>query len=172
MELLVIRHALAGDPAEFAKTGQEDDVRPITKEGRKRMRVGAIGLHRVVAGIDVLATSPLVRARETAEIVAAEFDVPEITEVSALRPEARHSVFLTWLRGLGATGTVAVVGHRPHLNELVGWLLTGSPDPIVTIKKGAAVMLEFGERARGRPRPGVASLLWSLTPAQLRRLGG
>ncbi len=169
MQLLVIRHALAGDPEEFAKIGENDDLRPITREGRKRMRAGVAGLHRIVDRIDVLATSPLLRARQTAEIVAAEFDLPEILETDVLRPEARHTAFLTWLRDVEYAGTAAIVGHRPHLHELVGWLLTGTPDAFITIKKGAALMLEF--EARGRPRRGAATLLWALTPRQLRRLG-
>jgi phosphohistidine phosphatase len=171
MQLLVIRHALAGDSEEWIAAGQDDDLRPLTKEGRKRMRAGAAGLHRLVAGIDVLATSPLVRARQTAELVAAEFDVPEVADIDCLRPDARHSAFLSWLRAVPAAGTVAIVGHRPHLHELVSWLLTGTAEPFVEMKKGAAIMLDFGARARGRPRPGTATLLWALAPAQLRRLG-
>jgi phosphohistidine phosphatase len=70
MRLLVIRHAGAAESvtgvehiAGDTKTGVSDDCGPLTAEGRERMRLGAAGLHRLVSRIDVLATSPLVRAR-------------------------------------------------------------------------------------------------------------
>jgi phosphohistidine phosphatase len=172
MQLLVIRHARSESVKEFAKTGASDDLRPLTDDGRERMRIGAAGLHRVVDAIDVLATSPLVRARETAEITGAEFDVASIVELEELRPEARPWEFVEWLQEAGSNETIAIIGHDMHLSELVGLLMTGMAEPVVKIKKGAAVMLDV--RARGRRHAGLRSgrLLWSLTPRQLRLLGG
>jgi len=68
MDLLVIRHAIAGDRAEWAKTGRPDQERPITNEGRERMAVNAQALRRLVPELDLLATSPFVRAVETADV--------------------------------------------------------------------------------------------------------
>ncbi|MGQ0560852.1 MAG: SixA phosphatase family protein [Gemmatimonadota bacterium] len=166
--LLVIRHARAEDRDEFAKTGASDDARPLTDDGWERMRGAAKGLCEVVKGIDLLATSPLVRARQTAEIVAAGFQIEDIVEVSALRPGAAPAELYAWLRGTDA-GTVAVVGHATHLDELVSWLLTGKTDAIVSMKKGAAIMLELGSLKAKQPE--AAKLLWALTPGQLRSLG-
>ncbi|HEX4469200.1 MAG TPA: phosphoglycerate mutase family protein, partial [Gemmatimonadaceae bacterium] len=70
MDLLVIRHAIAEDKERFAASGRNDDLRPLTEEGRSKMRRAAQGLRTVVGRIAHLASSPLVRARETAEIVA------------------------------------------------------------------------------------------------------
>lgn len=172
MHLLVIRHARAENAQDFAKTGAPDDLRPLTEEGRERMRAGLAGLRRMGTEIDVLATSPLVRARQTAEIVAVELDTPAIVELDQLRPDAPPHALGDWLRGAGQKETFAVVGHRPHLGELVGWLLTGRPKSIVEIKKGGAVMLEVRARGTRAPRPGKARLRWSLTPRQLRQLAG
>lgn len=172
MQLLVIRHARAENAQEFANTGASDDSRPITEDGGERMRLGAAGLHRLVKDIDVIATSPLVRARQTAEIVAAEFGIRGIVELDQLRPEAPPDALVDWLRGAGKKETFAIVGHRPHLGGLVGWLLTGKPKGVVEIKKGAAVMLEIRSSGMRRPRAGKARLLWSLTPKQLRQLAG
>lgn len=172
MRLLVIRHARAESVKEFAKTGAHDDLRPLTGDGRERMRLGTAGLHRLVDEIDVLATSPLVRARETADIIAAEFDAPEIMELDELRPGAPPAAFVEWLQDAGAQETIAIVGHEMHLTELVGWLLAGRTEPIVKIRKGAAVMLELRARGRRRLGPRNGTLLWSLTSRQLRMLGG
>lgn len=172
MKLLIIRHGRAEDAEEFAKTGASDDLRPLTDEGRERMRLSAGGLHRLVDEIDVLASSPLLRGRQTADIVAAEFGAPEVTELEELRPESPPDAFVEWLQDAGAKETIALVGHEPHLSELVGWLLTGRREEVVRIKKGGAAMVEL--RARGRRRLGSRSgtLLWSLTSKQLRMLGG
>jgi phosphohistidine phosphatase len=170
MQLLVIRHARAESVKEFAKTGVSDDLRPLTGDGQERMRLGAIGLHRIVEELDVLASSPLVRARQTADIIAGEFDAPEIMELDELRPDGPPDAFAEWLEGAGEKETIAIVGHNMQLSELVGWLLTGKAEPFVRIRKGAAVMLKLRSRGRHRgPRDGT--LLWSLAPRQLRMLG-
>lgn len=171
MNLLVIRHARASSVKEFAETGADDDLRPLTEDGRERMRLGAAGLHRLVEELDVIATSPLVRARETADIIAAEFDGPEVMELEELRPSAPPEAFVDWLQDAGAQETIAIVGHEMQLRELIGWLLTGKAEPIVKVKKGSAVMLEVRARGRRRRGPGSGTLLWSLAPRQLRMLG-
>ena len=165
MKLLVIRHAIAEEREEFAFTGRPDSERPLTKEGRDRMRRAAEGLANVVDSIDVLATSPYTRAAQTAAVVAEEMDVAPV-EVPELTPEHAPDDLLPWLRAQGDEATVAVVGHEPHLGFLVGWLLTGRHESFVELKKGAAVMLEFDDP----PAAGNATLLWALAPAQLRAL--
>jgi phosphohistidine phosphatase len=171
MNLLVIRHARAENAEEFAKTGASDELRPLTGDGRERMRQAAAGLHRLVDALDVLASSPLVRARETADIVAAEFEGPAITELDELRPEAPPEEFVEWLQTAGSEETIAIVGHQPQLSGLVGWLLAGRRDEVAQIKKGSALMLELNTRGRRRIGERSGVLLWSLTPKQLRMLG-
>lgn len=170
MRLLVIRHARAEKVKEFARTGASDDLRPLTADGEERMRRGAAGLRRLVETVDVLATSPLVRTRQTADIVAAALDVPEVIELDELRPGATPEALGEWLQDAGAEETFAVVGHETQLRELVGWLLTGKAEQVVEIKKGAAVMLDVRARGRRRTGPRSGTLLWSLTPRQLRSL--
>ena len=74
MQVLVVRHAIAEQREEFAPTGKDDSQRPLTHDGRRKMRRGAVGLRAVVPAIDVLATSPLLRAVQTAEILAAVYN--------------------------------------------------------------------------------------------------
>ena len=171
MNLVVIRHARAESRKEFARRGDDDDLRPLTDDGRERMRLGAAGLHRLVRELDLLVTSPLRRARETADLIAAEFDAPDVLEIEELRPETAPDAFDEWLRDAAAQETIAVVGHEMHLRQLTGWLMTGRADPVVAIKKGGALMLELRRRAKRHWGPGSGTLRWSLTPRQLRMLG-
>ena len=168
MRLLVIRHGIAGEREAWAARGKPDAERPLTGEGRQKMRRGARGLRLLVPEIDVLASSPLVRATQTAEIVSAAYrgSLP-IETVEELSPERRPDELLGWLRSQQAGATVAVVGHEPHLGFLVGWLLTGRNDSFVDFKKGGAVLLDFDDPPVG----GNAVLTWALTPRHLRWLG-
>jgi phosphohistidine phosphatase len=194
MQLLIIRHAIAQDREDFAKSGQEDGERPLTKAGRRKMVRGARGLRRMAPAIDVLVTSPLARAAQTADIVADAYGGLTPVTIGELAPEGRYADFLRWLRSQAGEGSgsetpaggdgapadagedgngraappevVAAVGHEPHLRGLVSLLLTGQSTPIVELKKGAACLLDLGDQ----PTAGKARLLWSLTPAQLRRL--
>lgn len=166
MQLIVIRHAIAEEQERFAATGKPDDLRPLTDEGRKKMTRGAAGLHAVVPKIDTLAASPLVRAQETARIVAQAYGIAAVETSNALRPDTAPTLFVSWLAAQNGDRVVAVVGHEPHLGLLVTWLMTGIEESRVAFKKGGACMLEFDER----PRRGGGRLIWALTPAQLRDL--
>lgn len=166
MKLLVIRHAIAEDREEFASTGGSDARRPLARRGRSRMKRGARGIRSLVPTLDVLGTSPLVRAAQTAEIVAAAYGDLVIETVPDLSPQRALEGLLPWLQSHPAEATVAAVGHEPHLGQLVGWLLTGGSESFLELKKGAACLLEFDDA----PAPGGAILLWALAPSQLRAL--
>jgi phosphohistidine phosphatase len=168
MRLLVIRHGLAGDRDEFAFTGRPDAERPLTKDGRVKMKRAASGLRLIVDELTLVATSPLVRAVQTAEIVAAAFGELEPVVIDELVPERSTDDLLPWLRAQEPDTTVAVVGHDPHLGFLAGWLLTGRHENFVELKKGGALMLQFEDP--DPPTPGTATLLWSLQPGHLRKL--
>ena len=148
MKLIVIRHAIAQDRKQFAKGGEEEDgLRPLTPRGRRRMRLAARGLLRVAPRPDVLATSPLVRAVQTAEILGGVWADVKIVKVPQLTPEASTQALLS---------------------AFVSWMLTGLPESFVRLKKGGACLVELNEQVR----PGRGRLVWSLAPAQLRLLGG
>ncbi|MDQ4080463.1 MAG: histidine phosphatase family protein [Gemmatimonadota bacterium] len=166
MRLLVVRHAAAEDKAEFARTARSDDLRPLTADGKRDMREGARGLRNVVPKVDVVATSPLVRAIETAEILGAVYEREHVV-VDALRPESPYDDLARWAREHAKEDVVVIVGHEPHLSGLVSWLLAGASASFVDLKKGAACLLEIEDTAAA----GCAMLLWSVTPRQLRALG-
>ena len=167
MELLVIRHGVAEEREEFAATGKDDSLRPLTKEGRWKMERNARALRHALPSLNVIATSPYTRAAQTAKIVAAAYDDFGVERLDALTPEGRPQAFLAWLRGRESDDRVAAVGHEPHLGSLVYWLLSGeSAEGRIAMKKGGACLLELD----ARPRAGKATLLWSLTPSILRRM--
>ena len=167
MNVLVIRHAIAEDRRRFARTGDDDGLRPLTPRGRRRMRVGARGLRRAVPEIELVATSPLTRAAQTAEIVAGVYRDLKVVKLPCLAPEAPVNALLKWLQERKHGATVALVGHEPDLGVFVSWMLTGLQESFIQMKKGGACLLELKEQVR----PGRARLVWSLAPAQLRSLG-
>lgn len=165
MKLLVIRHAIAQEREDFSRTGKDDHLRPLTNEGRKKMKQSARGLRRLVPEIDLLATSPLTRAAQTGAILDSVYGGLDEVEVEELAPDAAAVDFLRWLRRQKAE-SVAVVGHEPSLSLIVSWLLTGNERRIFAFRKGGACLLELPDELGA----GTATLLWALTPAQLRAL--
>jgi phosphohistidine phosphatase len=166
MDLLVVRHAVAEDRETFAETGRDDAERPTTEAGRRKFKRGARGLRRLVPAIDRLATSPLVRAVETAEILQKLYLVPDAARVPELTPNSDPAALLRWLRRQPRGGVVAVVGHEPHLSGVVEHLLVGRRSGFIGLKKGGACLLALGDA----PKAGGAHLQWLVTAAQLRRL--
>lgn len=169
MQLLVIRHAVAQEREAFASSGLPDELRPLTTEGVARMRRAVRGLRQLVARLDRLASSPLVRAHETARIVADGYGVSAVELEDAFAPDVALEAALGWAAEMYAaqrSGTVAMVGHEPHLSAFVTLLTGGREEPGVELKKGGICLLRIEEA----PRPGSAILRWLLTPRQLRGL--
>lgn len=163
MHLLLFRHGPAGERAAWARTGHPDEDRPLTAEGRELVRLAIPGLSTLVTRLDVLATSPLARAYQTAEIVGKGYDEMPITVVDALAPDGDRSELLEWVREHKQGATVALVGHNPDLEELIAWLAAVRQHGFVKLKKGGAALLTFD----AVPTPGGGVLQWLLTPDQL-----
>src|SRR5260370_31816632 len=144
MNLLVVRHAIAEDPATWS--GRDDTQRPLTGEGKRKMKKAAKGLRALVDTLDVLATSPLTRARETADILSAAYDERQPVIVPALAPGQRPEALADWLSKEVEHDAVAVVGHEPGLSLTVSWVIAGVARPVLELKKGAACLLALPER--------------------------
>ena len=168
MDVLIIRHAIAQDREGFAEShaGEDDGARPLTGRGRKRMRAAARGLCRVAPRVTLLASSPLVRAVQTADIVEACFGGVKRVIVSQLASDQSVTALLKWLQAQRPDLTVALVGHEPQLSTFAGWACTGLQESFIRLKKGGACLLRF----KTDVKPGRATLLWALAPAQLRAL--
>ncbi len=165
MELLIVRHGEAESPA--PTTDADDAARRLTEQGRRRMRLAVDGLVKILPDIDTIATSPLVRAAQTARILAAAYKIRKPVKLSALGPAGDRESTLAWLLEQGENETVALVGHEPHLGLLASWLLAAPLNHFVEFKKGGACLLAWPDS----PAAGTAWLSWAVTPGQLRKLG-
>lgn len=167
MRILIVRHAIAEDRIAFAATGKDDGLRPLTTKGIERMQQAARGIKHIQPSLQLLAHSPLVRAIQTADILAEHYPKTQRLELKALAPSPTPEQAITQLPPLPNDATIALVGHEPDLSELIGWLTTGSCESFVELKKGAACLLE----TQGPPAAASARLLWCLAPRQLRQIG-
>jgi phosphohistidine phosphatase len=165
MRVLIVRHALAGSREEFARSGKPDAERPVTADGKKKMRRAALGLRKVEPDIDRLVTSPYRRAAQTARIVARAYGGVEPIVLQQLLPDVEPPVVARWLRAQRGVGTVALVGHEPQLSGLATYLLTQDSEPVLELEKGAACAIDLPAARR------TGSLVWLLTAKQLRALG-
>ncbi len=165
MTLYVLRHGIAEDLA----PGGDDGARVLTPRGRIRLRAAARGMRVLRLRIDVLLTSPLKRAAETAAIVAEVYGgrpVPRV--VPALAQGVSPAETVRALRPLLRDGDVMIVGHEPGLSGVASLLLTGSPDGLaLTLKKGGLIAIDVPDRATRI----ATTLRFLLTPRHLRRIG-
>jgi phosphohistidine phosphatase len=161
-ELYLIRHGLAEDQG---GAWPDDTKRPLTGEGMARLRKIARNLARLGVSIDVLLTSPLVRTRQTADIVAAAFDPrPAIVAIDALAPGGTQQAVLAELEKHTRKMHIGLVGHEPGIGELAAKLI-GLRHPL-EFKKGAVCRIDVS----ALPPTGPASLRWFATPAMLRKM--
>jgi phosphohistidine phosphatase len=165
VNVLVIRHGPAGDPEAWKLEGRDDRLRPLTPDGKKDMREAAFGLATLQTQVGLIATSPLVRAAQTAEIMASEYKCKVVT-INQLAPEEDPSEVLEWIGTQKAGTTLGVVGHEPQVSALVSYMLSGKRGAFVELKKGGACLLESGSVS-----PGSFTLKWLLTRRELVRLG-
>ena len=171
MLLTLLRHGVAVDLPDMP-TGPDgrlpvDEERPLTERGRRRLKKTARALRRLRVRPDRILHSGLVRARETAEVVAEglEIDVPSFVEVASLLPEADPKELFELLPTL-ACEEVLCVGHAPHLDRVVAAICGAEGRTICALGKAGAAQLEL-------PEPGapLGRLVWVLPSKVLRRLG-
>jgi len=165
-QILLIRHAIAEDH-DIAKPDFKDEDRALTKTGRAKMAKIAHGLKAIVPDISYIASSPLLRAVQTADILHREYRDAQLVKTAELQPGLNFHSLIDWLRNLPATGATALVGHEPDLSYLLCRLLTGKEQAFLHFKKGGASLIELGEKIAA----GDARLMWLSTPGQLRRIG-
>jgi phosphohistidine phosphatase len=155
-QLFLIRHGIA---EERGDAWPDDAKRPLSEDGIERFQKSARGLARLDVWIDVVLTSPLVRARQTADIVASAFDPrPSIITIESLAPGGSYASLLADLEKHGRKTRIALVGHEPGIGEL-GARLIGSRHSF-EFKKGAVCRIDVDEI----PPVGPGDLRWFLTP--------
>jgi phosphohistidine phosphatase len=164
-DLYILRHGIA---VSVGTPGITDDERPLTTKGEKRMRQIARGLLRLDLNLDRIATSPLPRAKSTAEIVARELGTPELVETCReLGVGASAADIARWLAER-TEDRLMIVGHNPSLSDLISLLVLGPGQPsICDLKKGGIAALGAPAASRGR-----YELNWVAAPRLIRRLAG
>jgi phosphohistidine phosphatase len=161
MNLYILRHAIAvprGTPE------YKDEDRPLTKDGIRKMKAVAQGMRKLGLEFGSLLSSPYLRARQTAEIVGKVFKL-EVRLCEPLIPSIDHRVLIARLVKV-REDNILLVGHEPHLSELVSVLVSGNTDSQLELKKGGLCKLRSDHLVYGR----CAVLEWVLTPAQLRKI--
>jgi len=162
--LFLVRHAIA---MERGDEWPDDSQRPLTHDGAARMRRAVKGLATLNFTLDIVLTSPLVRAVQTAEILARGWSPhPEVVTFPALDIGVSIPRLIEGLAPYGKASGVALVGHEPGIGELAAWL-TGARVPL-PFKKGAVCRIDVP----AWPPTRQGALIWFATPKMLRALSG
>ena len=160
MKLYILRHGEAADHGD--RRYATDAARPLTPKGIKRTRQLANALRQMDIKFDVIFSSPLVRARQTAEIVARGLKLEKkLRLTNHLAPAGAYVDLVAQIGNVRPRAdAILVVGHEPHLSGLISLLCTGGSSLGLTLKKGGLARLELESVRPGR----CASLEWLLTP--------
>ena len=164
MELHVLRHGIAVERG--AKGYDDDSLRPLTPDGRAKTLEVARGLKSLGYKWDIVWTSPFVRARQTAEIVAKAFGLPKknLRETTALIPTASLRQLADTLSQIPEASIHLIVGHEPHLSTIVGEIIGVGGAFNVDFKKAGFITVEITRLA---PRP--AGILTAYLPPKILR---
>lgn len=165
MDCIFVRHGIAIEPDEWE--GEEEN-RPLTEKGKRRVRQMAEGLAALGCQPTHLFTSPFVRAYDTARLLRAVIGPTlKIETREELAVGAKPEQVVTFLRTLPSDAVVICVGHEPQLGEIVSLLLCGKTLSTFPLKKAGAARVE----SEGRVNVGQGRLVWWLQPMQLRAFG-
>ena len=161
-ELYLVRHAIA---AERGEDWPDDAKRPLTERGMSRFKEGIGGLTSLDSAIDEIFTSPLVRAKQTADLLAAGIEGrPTVKLLDALAPGYAPAALMAQLAKAAKRRRIALVGHEPDLGELAAYLI-GARRPL-PFRKGGMCRIDVGGLTSKR----AGALIWFVTPKVLRKL--
>ena len=167
MNLYILRHGIAVDPGSpgYAK----DADRPLTPEGERKLRRITEALEALGLSFDLILSSPYVRARQTAEIVAEALKARKrLDYADSLAPGGSTKKLVEHLDRLQPPpDNVLLVGHEPYLSGLVSLLVSGDEGFGVVLKKGGLCKLVTESLKHGR----CSALEWLLTPKQMALMG-
>lgn len=163
LALYLIRHGLA---AERGDEYPDDSKRPLTSAGIASLRKETRALAALDVSFDVIISSPLVRARQTADVIAQGLPAaPPVVLTDSLSPAGSHASFFQELSRHMRKASIAIVGHEPNLGELAARMLGAKGT--IEFKKGAICRIDF----EVLPPKGLGTLKWLATPKMLRKLG-
>jgi phosphohistidine phosphatase len=162
MILYLVRHAIA---VPHGTPGIAEDERPLTERGTRKMAEAAEGLRNIGVAPEVIVSSPLPRAKQTADILIEVLGgQASLKLLPALAPGGSRPEIYKELQTYRELECLMLVGHQPSLGEIAAEIAWGSPETYVELKKGGACALEVHDWT-----PPRGTLLWLLTPALLRK---
>lgn len=166
-QLLVVRHAIALERHEAAARAIRDAERPLTARGQKRLRQVAGGLAGIIDPPSLILSSPLVRARRSAELLGKWLPgKPGLGLCNELTPGYTPEQLTKTIANRHPGGLLVLVGHEPQLSAFIALLLCSRVSSRISLKKSGTALLRF----EGAIGPGRATLEWLMQPRQLRRL--
>ncbi len=162
--LYLVRHAVA---AEAGREYPDDSLRPLTPDGMAKFGKEAGALASMEVTIDRIYSSPLVRARQTAEILADSLsNHPPVQIIDALAPDGTVNEVMNAIARAGRDTRIALVGHEPGMGAMAARLIGGSA--AIPFKKGAVCRIDVDGLPPGSP----GELRWFLTPKLMRLIVG
>ena len=167
MILYILRHGIATEPD--ARTFAKDADWPLTPEGKHKLGQVARAMEALGLSFDLILSSPYLRARQTAEIIAEALKARKKLELSDnLTPGGSAKKLVDLLNHLRPSPeSVLLVGHEPYLSTLISLLVAGDASLAMVMKKGGLCKLSVESLAPGR----CATLEWLLTPKQMALMG-
>ncbi|MCL1474621.1 phosphohistidine phosphatase SixA [Argonema antarcticum] len=159
VELYLIRHGIAAEPEEYSN----DADRPLTDEGKRKTRKVAARLSELNLRFDLILTSPLVRARQTADILQTAKLSDRLEESLDLAFDGDMEAWLSWFEQWRQKGdsSLALVGHQPNLGNWAEILIWGEACGRLVVKKAGAIGLTLP--GTGSP-VGRSQLFWLASP--------
>ncbi len=163
--IYLVRHGIAG----IAPAGMSDNDRALTPDGKVKIRRMAAGLKRLGVAPDVVLSSPLRRAEQTAAVMTKTLARQLRVEIyPLLAPGHEAAEVLRGLRPHRAARELVMVGHQPDLGQLASYLLTRSSNLVaLPFKKGGVAAIQVATI----PPRASGVLMWFMTPKQLRAVG-
>ena len=161
-ELYLVRHAIA---AERGEDWPDDDKRPLTARGVARFKESVDGMRKLGVEVDEIFTSPLIRARQTAELMASGLPgKPTVRTLDVLAPGHAPGSVMAQLARAAKRRRIALVGHEPSLGELAAHLIGAGR--ALPFKKGGACRIDVESLTSRR----AGALNWFVQPKLLRGL--
>lgn len=163
MKLVLFRHGLAMDRDEAVAKKVQDAHRPLVEKGAERTRKVARYLRAQEEDFEILLYSPLLRSKQTAEILKEILAIKKTIEVVELVPDAPPEALAKWLQNsIPQVTKVLMVGHEPQLSSFATWCLSGNRDSFFDLKKSGAIGLEI--ESFSEISSGTADLKWLIQP--------
>ncbi len=162
--LLFVRHEAAENIDAALAAGRTEEERRLTEDGIRMFRKAALQIAVVHDELDLVLHSPLVRARQTAELLVEMFPGASMNDCESLSPGMQ---FVELVKILNQTGkdSIALVGHEPDFSQAISDAICAKGSARIDVKKGSAILVNFGDQFA----EATGCLAWSITAAQLNK---